>query len=311
MLEDLNTRLEGAKQRLDQWRRLKTSLPQAQERLSEEAYRLRRVDNYLHEVKQQVDALESLTLESLVDGLLGRKERKLGERRDELTELQRQYDEGEETLIALEHEVCEIKEEVARLGGSETAYKSLCDEKRELILAAGDERADHLMELAAELDAVKAERHAVRTAIQIGKNLLERLHTMTNSLGRARNRLLYGGPLGLVGYVAFNAVTRHGTDTQVGRARDGLAEFNRCIDQLNHGNSETDREIVRLGTALMDFHRELSGNRKGKLTCDMSVTLPILEHVQNTVSHLRGKLEHLDPQIAALDERQRLFVENA
>lgn len=312
MYEQLNTQIEQASQRLAHWQELKGSLPQAQERLSQEAYRLRLVENELDGTRQDIEALETLTLESLIDAIMGRKERKLSDRRHEFSELQAKLDEGERTLLDLERRVRDIEEQVNALSDADEAYESLCKEKEQCILAADGDVAIQLRAIDAELDASNAKRRALESSVQVAKNLLERLHNMNNAVGRTRSKLLLGGSTGLVGMMAMSAVSRRGISGSVQRVAEGLGELSARIGELDlDRDCETDLEILRLASVTEGYRVEFSGNRNGKGYRSAGAILPVMEEVQNVLGHLRGKLEQIIPEIAAAEQEHRTLIRNA
>ena len=139
--DTIDQQLQQAKNRVAGRRQLKRELPPAQERLGSEVFQLRRLELCLEQATRRLHSLESLTLESLIDGLFGRKERKLAERREELARVQTAYDECADVVRGARAEVELLKSQVEELAGAEGAYQSICEEKERLALDRSDDRA--------------------------------------------------------------------------------------------------------------------------------------------------------------------------
>ena len=310
MNEDLNGRLAQAKQQLERWKDLKASLPSAQERLNHENYRLRQIETCLADAERQVQSLEAFSLSNLIQALLGRKEQRLHDYREEAEKLETERDQAAEALMAMDADVREIEQQLTALGDPQRVLQQLCDRKQAMLLESDCEAAARLQQLLAELEVAKGRRRELQKALQVGRHVLERLQAMAGSLGRARSKMLHGGPLGAIGNTAVNAVVRHVADGSVDRVREKLGEFASCMKALDLSEAtDLDLEIARLGAVMEGWQAELAGNWAGKFDCDRTAVLPILEQVQAALGHLESKLDRVAPRIDQLEQERVALIE--
>jgi hypothetical protein len=202
----------------------------------------------------------------------------------------------------METAVKEIEAEIASLSNVEETYKALCDQKGEQILADGGEPATQLHENAAQLNAAKNERHSLRKSIQIAKSMTDRLRAMGSALGRSKTKKLRYGPLGVIGYVAANAIHRQSAGPAVRRAREGLQEFARSIEAMNVvSGCERDEELVRLATVLAYSNADLDG-----------VTLsPLIDVIHQALGLVQTKLDEVEQTVTSLEAQRIELIENA
>ena len=299
----LNAQLAEAKEQLDRLGKLKASLAPAREQFTDEAHRVQRIEDCLAAVEGQIQSLESFTLQSVIDSLLWRKEGKLKHLREELDRMSPEMETGDQTLLELDTGVKEIEAEIASLNNAEEAYKALCDQKCEQILADGGEAAKQLEESAAQLNVAKNKRQSLRKCLQVAKNLVDRLRTMGSALGRANTKKMRYGPLGVIGYVAVNAIQRQGAGPAVRRAREGLQEFARSIEALNVvSGCERDGELVRLATVLAHSNADLDGG---------VMLSPLIDVIHQALGLVQSKLDEVEPTVASLEAQQIELIENA
>ena len=312
MIEEINARIEEGRRLLERRRQLNQALLQARECLGQERYKHSQVEAALEQAQTEIDALESLTLQSLLDSVLGRKERRLTEFRDEASDLEQQYEQAEETISSVSQAIASLEDELAKLEDADRVLQTLLDQKQELMLERHDEPAQHLSRLAAELGETEAQRHRLEGTIQTGEHLLERLHTLTNTSGRTRIKMFRPRAIGLVGTIAVNAIVRKGSDSAVGRVREGLKQFGREIRQLSlRDDSELDREILRLAGVVEALPADLKSKWAGLVGCDPSASRPILDHVHAALGHLKHKQDQYTSAIASLDQQRQALIESA
>jgi chromosome segregation ATPase len=307
VFEELNAELAETKDRLNRLGELKASLAPARERLTEEAHRVQRMEDCLAEVEGQIQAMQSFTLQSLIDSLLWRKEGKLNHLREELARLQPEFEVGEQTLRALDTEVKAIETEAAGLSDAEGRFKALCERKREQILAEGSEAAKALEQLASHLGAAKNERQALRKAAQLAKSLVERVRTMSKAQHRAQNKKMYGGGGGILGSAVNalnNTIQQEGADVHVRRLREGLEEISCSILGLAaQDGCERDAELARVATLIAQAGATL--NSFG------GATAPLLDLICQAQGLLQTKVDEVEPTITSLEARRIELIENA
>jgi hypothetical protein len=307
--EELDVQIAGAKERLHRLGELRASLAPTCERLTQEARRVQRIDDCLAEVECQIQVLESFTLQSLLDSLLWKKEGKLNHLRDELARLRPEYETGERNLLELDAAVEATEAEIADLSNAEDIYKALCDQKYTQILAEGGEAAKQLEELATQRNAAKNKRQSLRKCLQVAKNLIDRLRTMGSALGRANTKKMRYGPLGVIGYVAVNAIQRQSAGPAVQRVCDGVEELCRCIAALPlRKECARDVELARLAASIDAFRGELAGS---KLERDSGFISLIMEQINLATCLLEAVLDEVEPIVTSLEAERLQLIENA
>ena len=309
MYAQLNAQLAEAKEQLDRLGKLKASLAPAREQFTDEAHRVQRIEDCLAAVEGQIQSLGSFTLQSVIDSLLWRKEGKLKHLREELDRMSPEMETGDQTLLELDTGVKEIEAEIASLNNAEEAYKALCDQKCEQILADGGEAAKQLEESAAQLNVAKNKRQSLRKCLQVAKNLVDRLRTMGSAWGRANTKKMRYGPLGVIGYVAVNAIQRQSAGPAVQRVCDGVEELCRCMAALPaRKECERDVELARLAASIDAFRGELSGS---KLERDSGFISLIMEQIHLATCLLEAMLDEVEPTVTSLEARRTELIENA
>jgi hypothetical protein len=302
--EELDVQIAQAKAHMSRLEQLRASLAPARERLTAETHRVQGIENCMAEVELDIQSLESFTLQSLLDSLLWRKEGKLSHLREQLAELTPQYQSGESAVLELDAAVRQIEGEINGLGRAEEMYKNLCDEKHDRIMTAGGVTAEELEETSAQINAGKNERQALRKCLHVAKSLVERLQSKSRALGRAKGKRMHHGAVGALAAVAVNAVHRKAADPVVRRAREGLAEFARCIANLTvTPESERDGELVRIGAVL--------GQSTGELNVESSAASGLLDLIHQAIGLVQSKLDEVEPSLAALEARRLQLIETA
>lgn len=310
MHNDPNERLARAKQQVERWKDLKASLPSAQERLNHENFRLRQVEAGLEQMQQQLQDLESFSLTGLVEGLLGRKQHRLTQCREEMTTLATQRDEAEGALLRADAELRQIEQQLTVLGDPQRELQELCEGKQRELFASDCEAAERLRVLVAQIDVAKTQRRDLHRAIQTGKHLLERLESMAGAMGRAKGKLFAAGAMGALPVAAMSVVARQGTSGLVDRAREKLAEFGKCMIGLDLSEgADLDLEIARLGAAMQSFAAEMNGSWAGTFNADRSAVVPVMEQVVAAIGHVESKLARLEPQVAKLEAERMGLLE--
>jgi len=313
MRGDLNRRIQEAKECVEQRQSLARALPAAQERRTLECNQLLALETALDEIDANIKALESFTLTGFLEGLFGRKEHKLSEARDERYTLQEQFDECARAVEDIDAEVKDIAKRISEIGDADDAYQFLCDQKHNLIVERADASAAQLEELCLQIEGAKTRRHSLATAIRIGKNALERLHSMTKTLGRARNKMLQRGSVAeQVLCAPFNQASKKIAQGAVDRAEDGVVQFHQLLDELDlSGDELADAEIKRLKPALAELNAELAAKSMEVLLDDSVTVGSLLGVVQEISGHLKDKLKETESRVDAF-QRQRLdLIESA
>ncbi len=148
---------------------------------------------------EDVQKLEAPGLIGLFYAVLGNKDERLKQERQEHLEATLKYDEAVHTLESLEVRLNQIKRELEPYGKVESEYKRLCEESRQLILSEASSAREKLFEVDQRLVELKADRKEIEEAIAAGNDAARVLEKGLEVLGSAKNwgtfDLLGGGML--------------------------------------------------------------------------------------------------------------------
>ena len=307
MIEILSAQMEEAKERLTLWQQLRPQLPAAEEKLAEKRYELQAIEDFLAEADEEIQRLESVSLASMMDALLGRRYGKLADKREEAAALKLEHDECLESIASAGEAVQAIEQQLGELNDAGERYQALCEEKLRLIIEAGGDGAAELSELSTRFDLAKGERHKLQTLVNTGRQLLDRMHAMTKSAGRARGKSVSMYVLGVIPAMATIAITAQSAWGAVNRARDGVERFHRALGELDlSAGTQSDIEIMRLITVLEGCCGDLSLR---SAVSDIGSTWPIVDAVQEVIGHLKDKSKEVDQFVADLDQQHRAMTE--
>lgn len=258
-------------------------LPRLREDTANEAYRAQSLEQCLEQAKDAVYALESMTVGSVFASLTGSRDRKLAARQTALRDVQQRYDDSLSRLQSLKRELESVEAELKTLPD----YTELKTPKGQPASGASADAP------AAPLSGDERVR-LLRSAIESGRALLERLHALTSSVGRARNRSSGGRPLGALGAMAMDALGAQGAKGSVERARDGLRRFNEKVAAIEFSEgTELDLELIRLAAETRHFEAEFAARSVTELVMLGAAEGPLLDHVQNFIGLLDAKTEQI------------------
>ncbi len=314
MLDTINARLNQAQEQRDQCRFRRTQLPLMREGLSREAYRLQSLEACVDEIQAQLDKLQSGSLSGMMASLLGRKESQVAERQQQLTELQEEFDACEKLVVELDEQAKEIEASLGDADAAEAEYQAALEQKQQFIVQSGGAQIERLNELIDQLSCAKSYEAGLEKAVQAGKHLTERLHTMTRSVGRSRNRgitVLSAG--GLLMAAAVHTVMRGGSaKPAVGRVVDGLEQFHDAIGALEWSSDEPrDEHILQISVGIAGFATDVKSRGAKGMVWDTSSIGPILDAVQELIGHLKDIAAEITNHVKALEVEKQQIVEAA
>jgi DNA repair exonuclease SbcCD ATPase subunit len=265
---------------------------------------MRFLENSLEHVTHEIERLSRNSLVAMLESLIGRRERKVTDRKDEEKQLQAEFDECAAMLETVQKQFEQIQTELESLSDVGQQYETLFEQKRQLLAEAGS--SNELLDVESRLSRANTSRRGVRKAVEIGEIVLERVQHMTRSLGRAKTKLMFTGPA--VGI--NNAIARQGTSSARSSVSEGLAEFARCLQGLDlSANSELDKEILRVADCVEGAVAGFQEDRAGQYFCDMSMSTPLLDRVQEAMGLLKHKLDQIDGAVRNLEGERHRIVE--
>lgn len=187
MRESLDQRLMQTRERIRAKRKLDSMLKQARDSLYTDASRCRELQERLDAERSDVEKLEGTSLTGLFYTVLGTKEDRLEEERQEFLAAKLKYEEASESRQLSEAEVQRIEVKLQPLAGIEDEYQKLLSEKEAALAAAGDGTAESLLRLSESLADLTADAKEPQEAIVAGEQALRALRSVRSELKSAAN----------------------------------------------------------------------------------------------------------------------------
>lgn len=309
MQVDLDIQLEQVNERITRKKELQASLPEAREIFGRENYHLMMLVAALEQAQSEIDALESLTLQSLLDSVMGRKDKKLAQWQKDVDAVQAEFEECTDRLKEIQGGIESIENELAGMGKVEDEFQRVLGLMQVQIMDDGGETGLRLRNLLGEQDQTESRLRNLTKTIDLGEIVVERLQSMTGSLGRGTSKhvgYLLGGLLIGSAISALGSTRAKGAVDWVGAALD---EFGENLNRLEFDpHTERGVELSRLSALITVSSRELSQQWRRGLRCDMTVTQSFLENVSSMLGHLKSMCEEQDEQRHELEEQRRALV---
>lgn len=187
MLDDINDRLIRAKGRLRTTQKFDAMLCEAQSTLEEEQRKCRRLEQILATEWADVQKLEGFGLTGLFHTILGTKEERLEQERQEYLAAKLKHEGCTQAMEDARHEVERLRTELAAYSDAEAEYNRLIEEKQQLLAQSGDQRAEMLLRLSERLADLEADRRELREAVQAGGTAQRALEQVRSELRSAEN----------------------------------------------------------------------------------------------------------------------------
>jgi len=313
VLDTINARVNEAQERRDEYRSHRSRLPLLREELAREAYRLESLEACVDEIQAQLDKLQSGSLSGMMASLLGRKESQLAERQQQLAELQQEFDACEKSVVELAEQVQEMEADLGDADAIEAEYQAALDEKQQHIVQSGGAQAERLNGLIDQLSCAKSYEAGVQKAVQVGKHLTERLHSMTRTVGRSRTKGIASATGGALIAAAVNTVMQGGSaKPAVGRVIDGLEQFHEAINSVEWSSDEPrDERVLQLSAGMAGFATEVKTRGAKGMIWDSSSIGPMLDAVQELIGHLKDIAAETASQVKAIEAEKQRVVEEA
>lgn len=187
MLDDIHDRLMKAKERLRAKQKLDAMLREERTTLDREREKCRLYGETLSSEKADVDKLEGYGLTGLFYSILGTKDERLEKERQEYLAAKLKYDESVQAVEEIQSEVERLGVELNSCSEAQAEYDRLLEEKRQLLSAAGDGRAEALMDLSERLGDLESDRKELGEAVQAGESAKHSLERVQSALASAKN----------------------------------------------------------------------------------------------------------------------------
>jgi len=187
VLADLDARLAEAAQRVSRWERLERRLAALTEEAQAAAESVQGLRDQLQREEHEVARLEGISLGGLFYGLLGTKEDRLRQERQEAVAARLRHDEAVHRLAAVQAEQERVRREQDPLADSREQYQALLVEKEKQIAATPGDGARQLFNLGDAERRLEWELQQLREAILAGQAADAALAPVEESLNSAHS----------------------------------------------------------------------------------------------------------------------------
>ena len=312
MLEELNNQLIDIKERVRIKRKLTSALTRTQQTLSEERYRLQKLEADLKKEGSDVKKIEGLSLTGLFYTILGSKDKQLEKERQEYLAVKLKHDECKDSVSALERDQIDLKEKMAAIGDPDSQYKSVLKRKEKLISEAQDDNAERLIGLSEELADAQSDVRELQEAIDAGDAVLGELEGVIGSLKSARNwgtwDMLGGGLISTA--VKHSRIDRARASAQ--RVQQLLRRFQRELADVGSG-SDLAVDIGSFATFADYFFDGLIVDWivQSRIGRSLDSATNVRDKVQTTLSHLKQGLTKAQEKVTNVKQARRVLIESA
>ncbi len=310
MLEDLTQDIVAAKEDLRRKKDLDSSLARARRSLRRQRRKLRKLRERLTAERDDVEALEELSLRALFHTLLGDKRERIQKERQELLAARLKYDECQDAITALEQEIPDLQRQVEQLDDVEARYDALLERKEQILRHTGGQTARRLLELSEAQADARSDARELHEAISAGSAVLNSLDHAVSALQGAEK----WGTVDLLGGGMLTTAVKHGRVDEarrsMHRAQQHLRRFRRELGDLESdvsvsihiGGFETFADYFFDGL-IADWVVQ-SGIRNS-----LDRTTEMRSRVDTTVRALRRELSQVRERTQRLNRERRELVE--
>lgn len=310
MSADLNQQLAQLKNESQSRARLEKEHADAREALMQVESRMRGVELYLEQARDELKQLEGTSLTGLVYGLLGKKGDRLEKAREACAELERQYEECAETMPRLEQTVADLERELEQVGNADEEYQRLLAEKQEQLESVDGDHGSEFHKLAEERESVESAIKDISKAIKAGEEALSDLHDemeIVSTLGRCQVVDARGALRSLMN------TSRHKTAGDcAGRVRQSLGRFHRKLnDVISKYGPDAEGNLKQIDDTLDRVSNEFAASwLKDAYTEEQSAEY-VERQLQTANMLLEQKMTATRQQADSIEERRKALIENA
>lgn len=307
---DLNRRLTEARERLARQEKLQRLLNDQRRHHAALEQRLQELARQLRQEQDDVERLERPSLQALVASLLGNRDERLDQERQEAAAAQLKYAEAKARLEDLRQDIIATEAQLRELENAPRQYQELLAEKERLLMASGGERGRRLADLADREGQLRSEVREMDEALRAGEAARDALAEVTRSLESARN----WGTWDVLGGGLIATAVKHSRldDAQraVGRAQYALDRFARELRDVQMQMQLQGPEVGGfLGFADYFFDGLLADLMvQSRIRGSLEQAGATLSRVEEALSHLwsrRGTVAQALAEVTA--ERRRLL----
>lgn len=233
MLDELNKRMEEARQGIARFHKIEGMLRQLHDQRSVLEKRERELKTRLEKENEDVEKLMKMSLSSMLASILGKKAERLNKEEREALEAKVCYDACKSELVDVEEQIRDLTLERGRYSRAQAEYDRLFAEKAMLLRQKNSGVASSILELDEKIGNQEAMFKELNEAIDAGERCLESLNSMAKSLQSAAS----WGTWDMLGGGLISDMAKHSH-----------------IDDANATARQTQNLLRRFRTELADVH---------------------------------------------------------
>lgn len=233
MLDELNKRMEEARQGIARFHKIEGMLRQLHDQRSVLQKRERELKARLEKENEDVEKLMKMSLSSMLASILGNRTERLNKEEREALEAKACYDACKSELADVEAQIAELTFERGRYARAQADYDRLFAEKTMVLRQGNGDVASSILELDEKIGNYEAVVKELNEAIEAGERCLESLNSMAKSLQSAAS----WGTWDMLGGGLISDMAKHSH-----------------IDDANAMARQTQNLLRRFRTELSDVH---------------------------------------------------------
>ena len=314
MLDEITSDLVELRSKLEGRDALRRRVDAAQLQLERERLRLDELESAVQSEALDVERLEGLSLTALLQALVGGREARLEQERQEYVSARLRRDECRAAVEALERETARLRSESADFDAAAACYEQLLAEKGRQLVQEGALGAGRIGELSEQLARSQAEVKEMLEAITAGEEALRGLQEVASSLRSARNL----GTIDMLGGGWLATAAKHSkmddAAAKAAQVQQALRRFQRELADVLGGfptgftldvESFSEFADTFFDGLIVDWMAQSSINRSRENVDEA------FGRVRQTLALLEARVEEFQARARQLEEERRAAVERA
>ena len=308
-LNRIDDELTQARQALADRERLERELRQAESSLEVERQGLKALSEQFRREDEQVRRLEGVSLVGLIYTVLGSKETRLSDERQELLAAKLKYDNARRRVAALERDVAGLRDRIARLS---ERYEALLSEKEQALLAQAGPAAQRLNAMTKELAEARSQEREIVEAIQAGDMAFSGLNRAAQALDGATG----WGTWDILGGGMLASMAKH---SRLDEAQAAVQEVQPLLQRFERElNDVGGAEAVTIETGGLAAFADIFTDSllvdlfvQAKISDSLEAVQSMAARIRDLVARLSRQRETLARQIETLERTRRELLEQA
>lgn len=308
-LTHIEDELTQARQALADCERLERELRQAESSLETERQGLQALSEQFRREDEQVRRLEGVSLVGLIYSVLGSKETRLSEERQELLSVKLKYDNARRRVAALERDVADLR---ARITGLREHYEALLAEKEQALMTQAGPAAQQLNELANELAEARSQEREIVEAMQAGEMACSGLNRAAKALEDATG----WGTWDILGGGMLTSLAKH---SRLDEAQAAVQEVQPLLQRFERELNDVDSLAgVTIETGGLAAFADIFMDSllvdlfvQAKISDSLEAVQSMALRIRDLVTRLSRQREALARQIETLERSRRELLEQS